>query len=234
MFLGVLTSLGACIDQISTELEKLNISDWELTSEQATRCSLVATRVRVSTSDTSHHRSWSSIDSLIEQSKIDSFASNGARRSFRLLAEAEAAIHDVDVDDVHFHEVGAVDAIVDIVGSWVALASLVAKQQVKEVITGPVGLGHGIVVAAHGTLPLPAPATASLLHGALVQPLDAAGESVTPTGAALLASMTDRWGPIPSGVLLRNGRGAGGRDPKHYPNVISGYLLAIEPREIRH
>lgn len=228
MLLGVLISLGVCIDQISTELEKLNIPDWKLTSELTTRCSLTATRVEVSTSDTSHHRSWSSIDSLIERSKIDPFATNGARRSFRLLAEAEAAIHNVDIDDVHFHEVGAIDAIVDIVGSWVGLASLHTEQQVRKVVTGPVGLGRGTVVAAHGTLPLPAPATAALLNGALVQPLDAAGESITPTGASLLASMTDRWGPIPSGVLIKNGRGAGGRDPKRYPNVISGYLLAAQ------
>lgn len=227
MLLGVLTGLGADLAKTIDELSRLDIPEWTLQQQTTNRCSLSSNRVVVSTADSSHHRSWSSIDRLIAESGIETFANDGARQTFRRLAEAEAAIHNVAIDDVHFHEVGAVDAIVDIVGSWIALAQLRSAYNITEVVAGPIGLGHGTVMAAHGTLPLPAPATATLLRNFPVQALDAVGETVTPTGAALLVTMADRSGHIPAGVLVANSRGAGGRDPEHYPNVISGYLLAI-------
>lgn len=145
---------------------------------------------------------------------------DGSRRTFRLLGEIEAAAHRVTIDEVHFHEVGAVDAIVDIVGAWLALDLL----GVERVVCGPVGIGHGTVRGAHGVLPLPAPATASLLVGAPVRPIDVAMETCTPTGAALLATIGS-WGQMPAGTLRATARGAGGRDPNSHPNVVTAHLL---------
>ncbi len=224
MILGTLLGLGAPVDRVRRGLQALDVDGWTLDIEPAMRCSLAATRAVVASDEGHHHRTWSSIDAMLAGSGLPDPVKAGSRRTFRRLGEVEAGIHRVDIDSVHFHEVGAIDAIVDIVGSWLALDAL----GVLAVIVGPVGLGHGSVGAAHGTLPVPAPATAELLIGAAVTPVDVAAETVTPTGAALLATMADRWGPIPAGVLLATVRGAGGRDPDHYPNVLTGYLLAID------
>ena len=148
----------------------------------------------------------------------------GARSTFRLLGDVEAAQHDVPIDDVQFHEVGAVDAIVDIVGAWLLLDELRSGRSVS-VTVGPVGLGHGVVKAAHGLLPLPAPATVALLKGKPTHPVDVAFETCTPTGAALLVSMADAWGPLPGGSLGHSARGAGGKDPAAHPNVVTAILV---------
>ncbi len=224
--LGVLVGLGAPLSCLVDGLESLAVDGWSLSESSVSRGSLNATRIEVSTdaaaASSGHgHRSWSSIDQLLAASALPERVIIGARRTFRALAEAEASIHQVDIDDVHFHEVGAVDAIIDIVGAWLALTEL----DVKRVVCGPIGLGHGVVEAAHGQLPLPAPATAVLLRGLPVRGLDVAGETVTPTGAALLATMTDEFGPLPSGTHVGVARGAGGRDPATHPNVLSAHLI---------
>ena len=223
MILGCLIGLGAPIDVIESGLGALAIDGWTLEHETTLRCSLSADRALVAAAQDHHHRSWTTIDGLLAGAGLPDRVESGSRATFRRLGEVEAAIHRIDIDQVHFHEVGAVDAIVDIVGSWLALDAL----DVDHVTVGPVGLGHGSVGAAHGRLPVPAPATAELLAGAPVRPLDVEAETVTPTGAALLATMASGWGPIPAGVLVTSARGAGGRDPQDYPNVVSGYL--IEP-----
>lgn len=223
MLLGVFVGLGAPLSAVENGLAELNIEGWSLAESAVSRGSLNATRVEVGGAESSEHqhRSWSSIDQLLAASPLPESVVDGARRTFRALAEAEAAIHQVAVDDVHFHEVGAVDAIVDIVGAWLALAEL----GVDRIVCGPIGLGHGVVESAHGRLPLPAPATAELLRGLPVQGLDVTGETVTPTGAVLLATMADDFGPLPSGTLSAVARGAGGRDPATHPNVLSGHLI---------
>ena len=221
MMLGTLIGLGASIDAICAGLETLPVDGWSLEREVVQRCSLSCTRAVVSSTEGHHHRTWSSIDAMLEASGLPANVISGARATFRRLGEVEAGIHNVSIDEVHFHEVGAVDAIVDIVGSWLALDSL----NVDHVTCGPVGLGHGSTVAAHGRLPIPAPATTDLLIGASVQPVDIAAETVTPTGAALLTTMASAWEPMPAGRLIGSSRGAGGRDPEHYPNAISAYLL---------
>jgi uncharacterized protein (TIGR00299 family) protein len=138
-----------------------------------------------------------------------------------LLGEVEANQHGTTIEEVHFHEVGAIDAIVDIVGAWLALENL----NVDRVHSGPVGLGHGTVAAAHGLLPLPAPATTALLHGIPVKGLEFEGETTTPTGAALIATMASVFGPMPQGTVVSTARGAGGRNPETHPNVTSGLLI---------
>ncbi|MEY2957733.1 MAG: hypothetical protein RLZZ01_301 [Actinomycetota bacterium] len=221
MVLGALLSLGAddSFDRLLVAIGRLDVAGWSIDRSRAVRAGLTATRVEVS-ADVGNARRWSEIDALIAHAALPPTVTDGARRTFRLLGEVEAAQHGVDIDDVHFHEVGAVDAIVDIVGTWWLLAEL----EIDDVRFGPVGLGHGTVRAAHGALPIPAPATLELLRGAPVRPLDAAFETCTPTGAALLRTMGSP-GPIPSGTIVAAGRGAGGKDPSTHPNVITAIVV---------
>ena len=234
MLLGALVGVGAPLDKIRHDLSGLAVDGWEITHTETDRAGIAATRVEVTLTSNQpedghhhpHHRAWSTIDDLLANADLPSAVSEGARRTFRALGEVEAAIHMVDIDEVQFHEVGAVDAIVDIVGTWSALHHL----GVDEVNAAPVGLGGGgTVSSAHGELPVPAPATTALLEGLPIRGLDSPTETVTPTGAALLATMVTEWGPIPSGRLMTSGRGAGGRNPTTHPNVISAILVEPGP-----
>jgi uncharacterized protein (TIGR00299 family) protein len=234
MLLGALVGLGASIDDVGAGLRGLGVDGWSIAHTRVLRCGLDSHRVEVSHRQSHHHRTWTSIDELLATADLPDPVAAGARSTFKRLAEVEAAIHQVGVDDVHFHEVGAVDAIIDITGTWLALDLLGLLDQADtdggpaSVACGPVGLGHGTVKAAHGLLPLPAPATADLLAGCPIRPVDLGAETVTPTGAALLATITSTWGPIPAGSLLATARGAGGRDPDGHPNVVTGHLLAVD------
>ena len=225
MMLGALLGLGASLEAVRADLGTLDVEGWTLSVESVQRAGISATRALVETSDeTHHHRSWSSIDRRLASSPLPAPVAAGSRRTFELLAQVEAEIHDIAVDTVHFHEVGAIDAIVDIVGAWSALHQL----NVSQVSAGPVGVGNGVVTASHGLLPAPAPATVGLLLGASIRPLDYAAETVTPTGAALLTSMVERWGPIPGGQLVASARGAGGRNPSSHPNVLGALVVDVE------
>jgi uncharacterized protein (TIGR00299 family) protein len=144
---------------------------------------------------------------------------NVARRSlaaFARLADAEAAVHNCSVENVHFHEVGAVDAIVDIVGAMAALDDL----GVGRVTCSPLPTGSGTVTCAHGVLPVPAPATARLLQGVPLADCDEVGELTTPTGAAILTTVADSFGPLPAMAIGRIGYGAGQREGRHRPNLL--------------
>lgn len=225
MLLGALIGLGAEPEAVCERLALLGIPGWSINVSTALRAGLTATfaGVRIDHDhDHDHrpHRRWSEIDSLIGQSDLSQRVRDGARHTFRLLGEVEAAAHGVSIDEVAFHEVGAVDSIVDIVGVWIALDLL----DVHVVTVGAVGLGHGTVRTEHGVLPLPAPATAALLIGAPVRAIDVAMETCTPTGAALLSSI-GTWGTLPAGTLLAVERGAGGKDPSTHANVVTAYLF---------
>lgn len=211
------------LDAILSPLDRLGLEAFELRFEQTIRCGLACHRMHVDTSASSHARHWTAIDQLIAQAGLPERASAGARATFARLGEVEAAQHGVSIDEVHFHEVGAADSILDIVGVWLLIDALAPE----HITVGPVGLGHGSVQAAHGLLPLPAPATVALLEGLPVRGLDLEGETCTPTGAALLATMADAWGSLPAGVVGATTRGAGGRDPATHPNAIT--VTSINP-----
>lgn len=224
MVLGALIGLGlhdepGIADELTAALAGLDVDGWSITCTAVTRAGITATRAEV-TAARGPARQWSDIDALLARAPLPATVVAGARRTFRLLGEIEAAQHGIILDEVHFHEVGAVDAIVDIVGAWWLLDRL----GVDSVVSGPVGIGHGVVGAAHGKLPIPAPATAELLRGAPVRALEAAFETCTPTGAALLRSMGS-WGRVPDGVVIGVARGAGGKNPLGHPNVLSAILL---------
>jgi uncharacterized protein (TIGR00299 family) protein len=169
----------------------------------------------VKTADQAAHRHYRDIVTILESAALPVRVRQRALRVFARLAEVEGALHGVAVDDVEFHEVGSLDAVIDIVGTAAALESL----GVDEVQSGPVALGHGTVKAAHGPLPNPAPAVAQLLLGAPVVGRDQASELTTPTGAALLAALVTHWGAMPAMRLTSTGLGAGQRDPADRANV---------------
>jgi hypothetical protein len=163
-----------------------------------------------------HGRTYVEIDALLSRADLDAAVKALARRAFRGLAEAEAAVHGTAIEDVHFHEVGAVDAIVDVVGACAGIVHLRAD----EVVVSRVPLGQGMTRGAHGKIPLPAPATVHLLRGAPVYGIEERGETVTPTGAAILAAAATRYGPLPSMRVERTGLGAGARDSVSRPNLL--------------
>lgn len=221
MLLASLLAVGADQRHVRTCLATLPVDGWTLEVAATHRRGLVATLVDVAAEGHQHHRAWSTIDTMLADAALPPRVAKGARRTFEVLANAEARVHGIDVDDVHFHEVGAVDAIVDVVGVWAALDAL----GVEDVVAGPVGLGVGATPMAHGTIPVPAPATLELLTGLPSVPVDVAGETATPTGVALLATIVDRWGPPPSGTLRATGRGAGHADPDTVANVVVAVVL---------
>jgi len=223
MVMASLFALGADEDAVRAQLAALPVDGWNLEVTSTTRRGLVATKVVVEHDDHQHHRPWSQIDRMLSLAELTPFVADGARRTFAALGRAEADVHGVDIDEVHFHEVGAIDAIVDIVGSWAALCSLGGGS--VSIGSAPVGLGAGAVPMAHGTVPVPAPATLELLVGHPSTPVDVAAETATPTGVALLVTMADRWGPPPAGVVRGVGRGAGRRDPGSHPNVLTAVRL---------
>jgi uncharacterized protein (TIGR00299 family) protein len=167
-----------------------------------------------------HGRSYSSIARLLEKAKLVAEVRDRALATFEALGRSEARIHGVPLEKVHFHEVGAVDAIVDITGAAVGLHAL----GVSRVTCTPVALGHGSVETAHGLLPLPAPATLDLLRGIPTVPAHVAWETVTPTGAALLRSLVDEFRQLPAMTPESIGYGAGGDRPGPMPNVLRATL----------
>lgn len=222
MVLGLLVDLGVPITELERHIGSVGVDGWRIDSKPVRRAGLTASRVTVEASQPAVPRAWSDIDAALAGSSLPSTVRTGARATFETLAGVEAKIHGVAIDEVHFHEVGAVDAIVDIVGSWAGWHLLGEP----EVAVGPFGIGGGTVTGSHGRLSLPAPAVADLLIGWTVRPLDTDAESVTPTGAALLTTLAVRQeqGP-PAGRLVAAGRGAGARNPSSHANVLSGLLL---------
>jgi uncharacterized protein (TIGR00299 family) protein len=177
----------------------------------------------VDVSDISVARSWADVRSLLTAADLPEPVQATALAVFERLAAAEAAVHRVDAEDVHFHEVGALDAIADVVGAAAGLHAL----GLERLTASTVSLGSGTTRGAHGPIPLPAPAVLELLRGAPVTAGAVPAEMTTPTGAAVLATVVDGWGDLPSMTVERTGYGAGGRDPAELANVLR--LVIGEP-----
>ncbi|RYF58732.1 MAG: nickel pincer cofactor biosynthesis protein LarC [Comamonadaceae bacterium] len=219
MMLGALLDLGAPIDAVRDAIESSGIIGWKLTTESVERQGVRATHASVTIDRHVPARRASELLNMaanVRPTEVSAFA----HTAIRGLAETEAKIHNSSVDDVHLHELGGVDTIVDTVGVGAALHAL----GVREVHSGAVGVGTGQTRAAHGLLPVPAPAALGLLRGARVVGLDTDTETVTPTGAALLATMGARYSPIPTMTMHSVGYGAGTRDTPGRPNVLTAVL----------
>jgi len=211
MFVGALVHAGAPFAAVEAGLAQLDVA---VTCEPVLRCGVTARKFRVRHEEGLCHRGLATILDLIGKTALPDRVKAGASKTFRLLAEAEAGIHGVGVDEVHFHEVGAVDAICDIVGAAICLDAL----DVDAVYCRPLPLSTGSVQAAHGRLPVPAPATLELLKGHRTFDSGLEGELITPTGAALVAAWAAP-GDLPGFRPTAIGYGAGDRDPEGYPNV---------------
>jgi uncharacterized protein (TIGR00299 family) protein len=219
MLLGALLDAGADLDEVRAAISALDVPGWELDAERTPRAGLVATRaIVVAGGDAGHHRTWSDIDHLLKRADLPPRVRDRARGTFAELAGVEGRLHGVPPEDVHFHEVGALDAIVDVIGVAAALDSLA----VDRIVAGPVHVGTGTVYAAHGRLPNPAPATIALLaqRGLTVVGEDIDVELTTPTGAALLAALADSCGPLPAMRPAVVGYGAGTRELADRANVV--------------
>lgn len=219
MLLGLLVDLGVDLDSLRQELRKLPVDGYEVTAAAELRHGIGGTRVRVACPGAQTHRSWSTIDSMLAASALDVSVREQSRLIFRRLGEAEARVHRVALDQVHFHEVGAVDAIIDIVGSCIGLHQL----QVEDIVCAPLPLSRGLTRGSHGSLPLPAPATLEILKGHPVRDADCDRELVTPTGAAIVATLA-RFGPLPDMTLQCAGYGVGGWQLEDRPNLLRGIL----------
>jgi len=215
MILGALLDAGLDRQALLDQLDHLKLPDWTLDARPVTKNGLAATAVNVAHTGPSAHRTLADITALIEASALLSADKDRALQIFRRLAEAEARVHGSTPAEVHFHEVGAVDAIIDIVGAVCGLNLL----SVQAVQASPLPLGRGFTRSAHGMLPLPAPAVVELLRGVPLTGAAAEGETVTPTGAAILVTLATGFGPIPAMRLEQLGYGAGSREAD-YPNVL--------------
>jgi pyridinium-3,5-bisthiocarboxylic acid mononucleotide nickel chelatase len=225
MALGALLDAGADLGYVISTLEGLGISGWSLDSEQTQRHSLAATRALVDAPEQHHHRKWSDISELLEDSDLPDRVRDRAHRIFEALAIAEAQVHGVEPDEVHFHEVGALDAIVDIVGCCAALESL----GIDIVASAPVAVGTGTITAAHGVLPNPPPAVVRLLKGVPTIGIDIGLELTTPTGAAIVSALAETLGPMPSMTIQSSGFGAGTRDTPDRANVTHVVIGSAGP-----
>jgi len=229
MVLGALVDLGADRDALLAALETLPVEGFKLLFERANKNGIEATHAIVETDEDHHHRGLSKIISIIDGSGVSGKARQLAKDIFTRLGKAEAEIHGVDIEEIHFHEVGALDAIVDIVGAAVALDLIGAE----AVIGSPVRTGFGTVRCAHGDYPIPAPATALLLRDVPVYAGELEGEWSTPTGAAILTSICSDFRSMPAMKVHRIGYGAGKRSVESMPNLLRVFLGEVEDEQPR-
>ncbi|MCD4750611.1 MAG: nickel pincer cofactor biosynthesis protein LarC [Thermoanaerobaculales bacterium] len=223
MLLSALTEAAKCETLINNLPDRLGFDDVRLEWPNERPGGFAARRLEVHFDPDRHprHRNYADVCSLIDRVGASADATTLAKQVFRKLAEAEGAVHGRTPDQVHFHEVGAVDAVVDILGAAMALDQL----QVDEVICSPLPMGHGTVDCAHGTMPLPAPAVAAMLRGVPVRPAGIEGETVTPTGAALVTTLAARFEEaMPTMTVEAVGVGAGSRSYPGLPNVVRAFV----------
>jgi uncharacterized protein (TIGR00299 family) protein len=216
MVLGAVVDLGLRIETLRDALADLALPGYRLEARRVTRSGLTATQVEVVVdAQEPGHRHLRHILDLLQASRLEPQVKDTAAALFRRLAETEAAVHGTSVEEVHFHEVGAVDSIVDIVGGVVALRWLCASRFVAS----PLNVGAGAVTMSHGTFPVPPPATARLVAGVPVYG-EGDGELLTPTGALLVTAHATAYGPLPPMTIEKTGHGAGGRETRGRPNVL--------------
>jgi hypothetical protein len=241
MTLAALVDAGADQLVIGSVLSALPLHDYALTFERTQRCGVASTRAIVAVHhhdehrpehQHEHHRPWRDIDAMLAEADLPDRVRVRARLVFSLLAEVEGAIHGVPAADVEFHEVGSIDAIVDVVGVCAALETL----NIDRIVAGPIAMGHGSISSAHGRLPNPGPAVVALCARRSIPTfgLDDSRELSTPTGVAILAALADTFGPMPAMTTSSVGYGAGTADFETRANVVQvvvGETIDDSPRD---
>lgn len=216
MTLGALVSAGVPFDDFRARLAGLGVGGYSLSAETARRSGIAAVSITVHLTEQSVERHLADIEEIISGSELPATVKERSISIFRRLAEAEARVHGTSPDKIHFHEVGGVDCIVDVVGSVLGLEML----GVERVAASPLPAGHGFVECSHGVIPVPAPATLELLRGVPVVPADVEGEMVTPTGAAIITALAAGFGPMPPMRPEAVGYGAGKKEFAGRPNLL--------------
>jgi uncharacterized protein (TIGR00299 family) protein len=222
MTLGALVDAGADLAAIQAGIDSLGLPSCRLVRSEVKKKGFRATQIAVEHEPEHKHRHLHHITAMIDGSTLTARQKDLAKRIFQKLAEAEAKVHGSTIEKVHFHEVGAVDSIADIVGSAIGFDLL----DIERIVCSSVPTGHGFVEIAHGRCSIPAPATGELLRGVPLAPHDVEGELTTPTGAAIIAALAEEFGPLPGMTTNRIGYGAGQKDFPH-PNILR--ILIGEP-----
>ena len=220
MALGSLVDAGADLDEIRALLQRLPIGGWALDAEPVLRAGIAATQVHVRAEEDGVVRTYAHISGIVDEARLPDRVRERTQATFAAMAEVEGRLHRRAPAQVHFHELGGIDAIVDVVGTCAGLELL----GVDEVRASPVATGTGMVRSAHGMLPNPAPAVVALLRGAPTYGRDVSVELVTPTGAALLSALAVGYGPLPAMTIGATGFGAGSRDLDGLPNATQVVL----------
>ncbi|MDI6731102.1 MAG: nickel pincer cofactor biosynthesis protein LarC [Candidatus Margulisbacteria bacterium] len=226
MVLGALVDAGVTPAQLNADLRKLQITSTKsqiipkLQISKIKRNGLVSTFVAVKCRKELHHRNLRDILTIIRHSRLSRQVKKQSAKIFTRLAEAEAEVHAIPVNKVHFHEVGAIDAIIDIVGTCIAIEAL----GIRKIFSSPLPIGKGVIKHAHGILPIPAPATAELLKGIPTYGVNVKGELVTPTGAAIIITLADGFVDIPKMRVDRIGAGAGSLTFPNLPNILRVFI----------
>jgi uncharacterized protein (TIGR00299 family) protein len=225
MILGGLVDLGLGPDWLTDFVASLGLGELKVVVQRTLRSGISCAHVRFDLPEEHAHRHLRHVLEIVERAEVSPAVKETASRIFRRLAVAEAAIHGTTVEKVHFHEVGALDSILDVLCAVAGIEAL----GIERCFTRTVAVGTGYVDIAHGRFPLPAPATVKLLEGLPVRDSGFAGECTTPTGAAILATLTEGRRAPGEVVVLRSGYGAGTRDPKGHPNCLRLITCEIVP-----
>jgi len=224
MCLGALVDLGVELPRIEAAVRGLGVGGFSLTERRVYRGAIGGVKVDVRLEAPQPERHLSEIEAILDGGPLPETVRESARRVFRRLTEAEARVHRMPVERVHLHEVGALDAIVDVVGTCFGLHAL----GVERVVASPIVTGRGITRGEHGPIPVPGPATLELLRGVPVRGGEVEAEMTTPTGAALAATLAESFGPMPDCRPLRVGYGAGTRELDAIPNLLRVVLGEAE------
>lgn len=227
MCLGALIDLGVDFKMILKELKKLPVDKIDVKTGKEIRHSISGTSFRVNLKESHHHRTFKDIKGIIGKSALSPKVKELSTSIFKIIAEAEGKIHGIPADKVHFHEVGAMDSIIDIVGAAVAIDSL----KVDKIYSSPIPLGSGWADTMHGRIPIPAPATVEILKGVPVAPSEIPFELTTPTGAAIIKTVSDGFGPLPQMIIDKTGYGAGKKDFREAANLLRVILGDTEAAE---
>lgn len=226
MILGALVDVGVPFEFLCQELNKLRLPGFFLTQSRVTRSGISAVDVQVHTDDPQEERHLREIEAIIEASELSEGVKSRSKTIFRRIAEAEAKVHYASPEQIHFHEVGGLDCIVDICGACIGLEYL----KVERVYVSALPMGYGIIQSAHGLMPIPAPATLELLKGIPLYSVPLEAELVTPTGAGILSTLGFAFGEFPPHRPLKVGYGAGKKDLGQWPNLLR--LVVGEQREV--
>ncbi len=233
MIVGALLDLGVDFDRLKSALESLDVSGYSVSAKKVKKKGLMATQftVELDPAMKQPHRHLRHVVEIIDRGNLSEAVKNASKETFRRIAESEAKVHGTTIEKVHFHEVGAIDSIIDVVGAHFCLNEIGCE----HIAASPLHVGAGTVECAHGIMPVPAPATALLLEGIPCYGGDVQAELVTPTGAALLAQLSSSFGPMPPLTVSRMGYGSGTRDLADRANVlrvIEGESAAARNSEI--